>query len=35
MSRPRALSGFPELTPEHRIVEQQVLDRLREVFELE
>ena len=34
MSRPRALSGFPELTPEQRIVEQQVLDRLREVFEL-
>jgi histidyl-tRNA synthetase len=34
VSRPRALSGFPELTPEQRIVEQQVLDRLREVFEL-
>ncbi|GAB2577108.1 histidine--tRNA ligase [Microlunatus antarcticus] len=34
MSRPRALSGFPELTPEQRVVEQQVLDRLREVFEL-
>ncbi len=34
MSRPRALSGFPEFTPEQRIVEQQVLDRLRHTFEL-
>ena len=34
MSRPRALSGFPEFTPEQRIVEQQVLDRLRDTFEL-
>ncbi len=34
MSRPRALSGFPEFTPEARIVEQFVLDRLRETFEL-
>lgn len=34
MSRPRPLSGFPELTPEARMVEQQVLDRLRESFEL-
>ena len=34
MSRPKPLSGFPELTPELRIVEQQVLDLLREVFEL-
>ena len=34
VSRPRPLSGFPELTPEGRIVEQAVLDRLRETFEL-
>ncbi|HYP44565.1 MAG TPA: histidine--tRNA ligase [Propionibacteriaceae bacterium] len=34
MSRPRPLSGFPELRPEQRIVEQFVLDRLRETFEL-
>ncbi|MFT4166635.1 MAG: histidine--tRNA ligase [Microlunatus sp.] len=34
MSRPRPLSGFPEYTPEQRIVEQYVLDRLRQTFEL-
>ncbi len=34
MSRPKPLSGFPEFTPEGRIVEQFVLDRLRETFEL-
>ncbi|MDN5763099.1 MAG: histidine--tRNA ligase [Microlunatus sp.] len=34
MSRPRPLSGFPEYTPEQRVVEQHVLDRLRETFEL-
>lgn len=34
MPRPRPLSGFPEFTPEQRIVEQHVLDRLRETFEL-
>lgn len=34
MSRPKPLSGFPEFTPEARIVEQFVLDRLRETFEL-
>ena len=34
MSRPTPLSGFPELTPGERIVEQVVLDRLRETFEL-
>ena len=34
MSRPRPLSGFPEYTPENRIIEQHVLDRLRETFEL-
>jgi hypothetical protein len=33
VSRPRPLSGFPELLPEQRIVEQAVLDRLRETFE--
>ena len=34
MNRPKPLSGFPELTPDARIVEQFVLDRLRETFEL-
>ena len=34
MSRPKPLSGFPEFTPDARIVEQFVLDRLRETFEL-
>jgi len=34
VSRPKPLSGFPEYTPEGRIVEQLVLDRLRETFEL-
>ncbi len=34
MSRPRPLSGFPEFSPEGRIIEQAVLDRLRETFEL-
>ena len=34
MSRIRPLSGFPELTPEGRVVEQAVLDRLRHTFEL-
>jgi histidyl-tRNA synthetase len=34
VSRPKPLSGFPEYTPEARIVEQFVLDRLRETFEL-
>ncbi len=33
-SRPAPLSGFPEFTPEGRIVEQFVLDRLRQTFEL-
>ena len=28
------MSGFPEYTPEHRIIEQYVIDRLRETFEL-
>ena len=34
MSRPKPLSGFPELAPDARIIEQFVLDRLRETFEL-
>ena len=34
MSRIRPLSGFPELTPQGRVVEQAVLDRLRQTFEL-
>ena len=34
MSRPKPLSGFPEYAPEARIIEQFVLDRLRETFEL-
>ncbi len=34
VARPKPLSGFPELTPDQRIVEQFVLDRLRETFEL-
>ena len=33
-SKPTPLSGFPELLPEHRIVEQQVIDTLRRTFEL-
>ncbi len=34
MARTSPLSGFPEWLPEQRLVEQQVLDTLREVFEL-
>lgn len=34
MSRPRPLSGFPEFPPEQRIVEQYVVARLQETFEL-
>ena len=34
MSKPTPLSGFPEFLPSHRIVEQEVIDRLRTVFEL-
>ncbi len=30
----RPLSGFPELLPEQRVVEQQVIDTLRRTFEL-
>jgi histidyl-tRNA synthetase len=34
MSRPAPLSGFPEWLPEGRIVEQAILDSLRQTFEL-
>lgn len=34
MARPKPLSGFPELLPEGRIIEQRVLDTLRQTFEL-
>ncbi len=34
MSKPTPLSGFPEFLPSQRIVEQEVIDRLRGVFEL-
>ena len=34
MARPTPLSGFPELLPEQRLVEQQVIDVLRTTFEL-
>ena len=34
MARIAPLSGFPEWLPEQRIVEQHVVDTLREVFEL-
>ncbi|GAB3704851.1 histidine--tRNA ligase [Mariniluteicoccus flavus] len=34
MSRPKPISGYPEFLPTGRIVEQRVLDILRETFEL-
>ena len=34
MNKPTPLSGFPELLPEQRFVEQQVTDSLRRTFEL-
>ncbi|MEC9053111.1 MAG: histidine--tRNA ligase, partial [Actinomycetota bacterium] len=34
MAKPTPLSGFPELLPQQRIVEQRVIDTLRETFEL-
>ena len=34
MARPKPLSGFPEFLPAQRMVEQAVLDQLRETFEL-
>ena len=33
-TKPTPLSGFPELLPEQRVVEQQVIDTLRRTFEL-
>src|SRR5690625_461780 len=34
MARPTALSGFPEWLPPQRMIEQQLLAQLQEVFEL-
>src|SRR4051794_33852701 len=34
MSRPTAISGFPEYLPEQRFVELHVIDVLQRVFEL-
>jgi len=34
VARPSPLSGFPELLPAQRVVEQQVVDSLRRTFEL-
>ena len=34
MARPRPISGYPEFLPAGRIVEQRILDILRETFEL-
>jgi histidyl-tRNA synthetase len=34
MGKPTPLSGFPEFLPEQRLVELQVIDRLRRTFEL-
>ncbi|KRF36161.1 histidine--tRNA ligase [Nocardioides sp. Soil805] len=34
MSKPTPLSGFPELLPAQRVVEQEVIDTLRHTFEL-
>lgn len=34
MTRPTPLSGFPEWLPAERMVEQQVIDRIRRTFEL-
>ena len=34
MSRPTPISGFPEWQPAQRMIEQDVLDRLRATFEL-
>lgn len=34
MSKPTPLSGFPEWLPPQRMIEQQVVDRLRRIFEL-
>ena len=34
MSRPNPLSGFPEWLPGQRIIEQQIIERIRRTFEL-
>lgn len=34
MSRPTPISGFPEWQPPQRMIEQEILDRLRRTFEL-
>ncbi|CEG86904.1 histidine--tRNA ligase [Propionibacterium freudenreichii] len=34
MARPKPLSGFPEFLPRERLIELEVLDTLRETFEL-
>ena len=34
MSRPAAMSGFPEFLPAQRFVELEVLDTLARIFEL-
>jgi histidyl-tRNA synthetase len=34
MTRPTPMSGFPEWLPRERLIEQHVLDTVREVFEL-
>ncbi|WP_434743672.1 histidine--tRNA ligase [Micromonospora sp. SH-82] len=34
MSKPTPISGFPEWTPQQRMIEQYVLDRIRGTFEL-
>ncbi|PZF91485.1 histidine--tRNA ligase [Micromonospora deserti] len=34
MSKPTPISGFPEWTPSQRMIEQFVLDRIRDTFEL-
>jgi histidyl-tRNA synthetase len=34
MTKPTPLSGFPEWLPPQRMIEQQVVDRLRRIFEL-
>ncbi|MGK5739717.1 histidine--tRNA ligase [Micromonospora sp. URMC 103] len=34
MSKPTPISGFPEWTPAQRMIEQFVLDRIRDTFEL-
>src|SRR5690625_1460265 len=34
MARPKALSGFPEWLPAQRVIEQQLMSQLQQVFEL-